>query len=90
MNTIYNSVPLSLHQYLAEQKRRGIRAIRLDFTDETAGKNVGSARIFQQKEKEQHRRSIRPDIIKKEYSKRGIYDCDSIQISDPAVFVSVS
>ena len=38
MNTIYNSVPLSLHQYLAEQKRRGIRAIRLDFTDETAEK----------------------------------------------------
>ena len=37
-NTIYNSVPLSLHQYLAEQKRRGIRAIRLDFTDETAEK----------------------------------------------------
>ena len=38
MNTIYNSVPISLHQYLAEQKRRGIRAIRLDFTDETAEK----------------------------------------------------
>lgn len=36
MNTIYNSVPLSLHQYLTETKKRGIRAIRLDFTDESA------------------------------------------------------
>lgn len=35
MNTIYNSVPLSLHQYLPEIRERGIRAIRLDFTDET-------------------------------------------------------
>ena len=51
MNTIYNSVPLSLHQYLAEQKRRGIRAIRLDFTDETAKKNAGSARIFQRRKR---------------------------------------
>lgn len=36
MNTIYNSVPLSLHQYLDEIKQRHVRAVRLDFTDEPA------------------------------------------------------
>lgn len=50
MNTIYNSVPLSLHQYLAEQKRRGIRAIRLDFTDETAEKR-GKCSNFQRRKR---------------------------------------
>lgn len=36
MNTIYNSVPLSLHQYLSEIEGRKIRAVRLDFTDESS------------------------------------------------------
>lgn len=35
MNTIYNSVPLSLHQYLPEIRKQHIGAVRLDFTDET-------------------------------------------------------
>ena len=34
MNTIYNSVPLSLHQYIEEIKACGVRALRLDFTVE--------------------------------------------------------
>ena len=35
MNTIYNSVPLSLHGFLDEISGWGIQAIRLDFTIET-------------------------------------------------------
>jgi len=35
MNTIYNSVPLSLYTYLDEIKDAGIKAVRLEFTDET-------------------------------------------------------
>ena len=34
MNTIYNSVPLSLHLYLDELKKSKVAALRLDFTDE--------------------------------------------------------
>lgn len=46
MNTIYNSVPLSLHQYQAELKGRGIRALRLDFTDETGEEALKIIRYF--------------------------------------------
>lgn len=46
MNTIYNSVPLSLHQYLPEIGERGIRAFRLDFTDETPGQIRQLIRCF--------------------------------------------
>lgn len=35
MNTIYNSVPLSLHPYMDEIRERHVRAVRLDFTDES-------------------------------------------------------
>ena len=35
MNTIYNSVPLSLHAYLDEIMTSGIQAVRLDFTTES-------------------------------------------------------
>ena len=35
MNTIYNSVPLSLHQYVQELLARNPRALRLDFTTES-------------------------------------------------------
>lgn len=46
MNTIYNSVPLSLHQYLPEIGKRGIRAFRLDFTDEMPGQIRQLIRYF--------------------------------------------
>lgn len=34
MNTIYNSVPLSLHRYREDIAAEGVRALRLEFTDE--------------------------------------------------------
>lgn len=46
MNTIYNSVPLSLHQYLPEIKGRGIRAVRLDFTVENSGETERIIRFY--------------------------------------------
>lgn len=46
MNTIYNSVPLSLHQYQEELRGRKIRALRLDFTDETDGETSKIIRCF--------------------------------------------
>lgn len=36
MNTIYNSVPLSLHTYMDEILLSGIQGVRLEFTDEKA------------------------------------------------------
>ncbi len=38
MNTVYNSVPLSLHQYTDAILAEGVRALRLEFTDESAGR----------------------------------------------------
>ena len=46
MNTIYNSVPLSLHQYMEQIRGRGLRAVRLDFTDESGKKAAYLARFF--------------------------------------------
>lgn len=46
MNTIYNSVPLSLHQYLEEIRNRGLRAVRLDFTVESAAETGRVIRFF--------------------------------------------
>lgn len=46
MNTIYNSVPLSLHQYLPEIRERQIRALRLDFTEETPQRTKQLLRYF--------------------------------------------
>ena len=46
MNTIYNSVPLSLHQYVDEIKQKHPRALRLDFTTETAGETTQLIRYF--------------------------------------------
>lgn len=46
MNTIYNSVPLSLHQYLDEIKARHIRAVRLDFTDESCRELMAVLEFF--------------------------------------------
>lgn len=46
MNTIYNSVPLSLHQYLEDIRARRIRAVRLEFTDETAEETAKMIRFF--------------------------------------------
>lgn len=46
MNTIYNSVPLSLHQYMDRLRGRGLRAIRLDFTDEGGKRAAYLARFF--------------------------------------------
>lgn len=46
MNTIYNSVPLSLHQYLPEIAGRKVAAIRLDFTVETAEETGKVIRFF--------------------------------------------
>lgn len=46
MNVIYNSVPLSLHQYMDQIRGRGLRAVRLDFTDESGKKAASFARFF--------------------------------------------
>ena len=46
MNIIYNSVPLSLHQYMDQIRGRGLRAIRLDFTDEGGKQTAYLARFF--------------------------------------------
>ncbi|MDO4291680.1 MAG: DUF3656 domain-containing protein [Eubacteriales bacterium] len=46
MNTIYNSVPLSLHPYLSRLAGQGLRALRLDFTDETQKSAAGLIRFF--------------------------------------------
>lgn len=46
MNTVYNSVPLSLHQYLPEISERQVAAVRLDFTDETAEEAQRVIRYF--------------------------------------------
>lgn len=46
MNTIYNSVPLSLHQYMDQIRERGLRAVRLDFTDESGKRAAYLARFF--------------------------------------------
>ncbi|MDO4333482.1 MAG: U32 family peptidase [Eubacteriales bacterium] len=46
MNTIYNSVPLSLHQYLGEIRKCSVRAVRLDFTDESAADAGKIIRFF--------------------------------------------
>lgn len=46
MNTIYNSVPLSLHQYLDQIRGRELRAVRLDFIDESGKKAAYLARFF--------------------------------------------
>lgn len=46
MNTIYNSVPLSLHQYCPEIAAQKVRAMRLDFTDETAAEAGNIIRCF--------------------------------------------
>lgn len=46
MNTIYNSVPLSLHQYLEEIGQRCPKAVRLDFTDESAAEAGKVIRFF--------------------------------------------
>lgn len=48
MNTIYNSVPLSLHQYLSELEKRQPAALRLDFTDESAEETANVIRFFAQ------------------------------------------
>lgn len=46
MNTIYNSVPLSLHQYLPEIGERLIRAVRLDFTNESVSEVENIIRFY--------------------------------------------
>lgn len=46
MNTIFNSVPLSLHQYLSEIRKRSVQALRLDFTDESAADTGKIIRFF--------------------------------------------
>lgn len=45
-NVIYNSLPLSLHQKLGEMENMGIRAFRLDFTDETGHDAEKICRFF--------------------------------------------
>lgn len=46
MNTVYNSVPLSLHQYLSEISGMKAAAVRLDFTDESPEETKKVIRFF--------------------------------------------
>ena len=46
MNTVYNSVPLSLHQYAEEIVRSGALALRLDFTVEGRAETKGVLDLF--------------------------------------------
>ena len=46
MNTVYNSVPLSLHQYTEEIVRSGALALRLDFTVEGRAETKGVLDLF--------------------------------------------
>ena len=48
MNTVYNSVPLSLHQYLPQLESGGVCALRLDFTDEDADCTARILQLFSQ------------------------------------------
>ena len=48
-NVIYNSVPLSLHQYLQKIMEKKIMALRLDFTDETDDMMLARIQYFQDK-----------------------------------------
>lgn len=66
INTIYNSVPLSLHQYLPEIKEKGIRAVRLDFTDESACQASRLIRFFAEEE------GLPPDAYTTGHYKKGV------------------
>lgn len=46
MNTIFNSVPLSLHNYRTELMDEDLHALRLDFTNETAEETENIVKLF--------------------------------------------
>lgn len=50
-NTIYNSVPYSLHKKLDELRNMGIKSFRMDFTIETKEQTLKTLRFFSDKEK---------------------------------------
>lgn len=49
MNTIYNSVPLSLHRHLSQIAQDGAGAFRLDFTGESPAQTAEILRLFAEK-----------------------------------------